>query len=507
MSEIISTVNGVIWGDLLVYLLLGAGLYFTVASRFVQFRRFGFSIKTMLNSRSTSEDHHISSFQAFCTSLAARVGTGNLAGVAVAVYTGGPGAVFWMWMIALLGMSTSFVENSLAQIYKSNNHDGTYCGGPAYYIEKALGMRWLGIAFSVSLIVAFGFAFNSVQSNSIAAALATYNLPPLGIGVVLAALTAMIIFGGIRSISRFAEMVVPAMALLYLAVALVVVAMNVTELPAVFALIFKSAFGLESAVGGSAGYLVGQAIQQGVTRGLFSNEAGMGSGPNAAATATPVPHHPATQGLLGMIGVFVDTIVICTATAAIILVSGQLEPGSGVTGINLTQAALSSQIGSVGHHLIAVAIFLFAFTSLIANYYYGESNLRFICDKKPVIMAFRVLVLGTVVWGAVGELPLVWAFADMAMGIMALINLGAILFLARHVFPVLKDFDDQLNAGLQPEFNRKKFPFLDKTMDQDVWDNEELDSCRKLDQGYNCICSNCNPKEEWSDCPEDHSMP
>ncbi|WP_281648231.1 sodium:alanine symporter family protein [Parendozoicomonas sp. Alg238-R29] len=493
MSEVISAINGVIWGNILIYLLIGAGLYFTLASRFVQFRRFGFSIKTMLGSRATSEDHHISSFQAFCTSLAARVGTGNLAGVAVAIYTGGPGAVFWMWMIALLGMSTSFVENTLAQIYKSSNHDGTYRGGPAYYIQKALGLRWLGIAFSVSLIIAFGFAFNSVQSNSIAAAMTTYNLPPMGVGVALAVASGVIIFGGIRAISRFAEMVVPFMALLYLGVALIVVIMNINELPAVFSIIVKSALGIETAVGGGAGYLVSQAIRQGVTRGLFSNEAGMGSGPNAAATATPIPHHPATQGLLGMFGVFVDTIVICTATAAIILISGQLEPNSGVTGINLTQAALASQIGSAGKHFIAVAILMFAFTSLIANYYYGESNLRFICDKKPVVMTYRVLVLGMVVWGAVGELPLVWSFADMSMGIMALINLGVILVLARHVFPVLKDFDEQLEAGKEPEFNRKKFPFLDKTMDKDVWDAEEEELCRAMDQGYNCICSNCNP--------------
>ena len=476
MNEVIAAINGVIWGDLLVYLLLGAGLYFTIASRFVQIRYFGFSIKAMLDSRATSEKHHISSFQAFCTSLAARVGTGNLAGVAVAIYIGGPGAVFWMWMIAMLGMSTSFMENTLAQIYKTNNHDGTFRGGPAYYIEKAIGQRWLGILFSISLIVAFGFAFNSVQSNSIAAALTAYNLPPLWVGIALALVTALIIFGGIRSISKFAEIVVPAMALLYIVVALVVVAMNITEMPAVFALIFKSAFGLESVASGGAGYLVSQAVMQGVTRGLFSNEAGMGSAPNAAATATPVPHHPATQGLLGMIGVFVDTIIICTATAAIILLSGQLDPTNGVTGIQLTQVAISHEIGALGNHLVAIAILLFAFTSLIANYYYGESNLRFICNKEPVIMVFRVLVLGMVIWGAVGELPMVWAFADMSMGIMALINLGALLFLAHRIFPVLKDFDTQLKSGVEPEFDRKKFPFFDHTMDKDVWDDAEWSS-------------------------------
>ena len=493
MSELIDAANGVIWGSVLIYLLLGAGLYFTVASRFVQFRRFGFSAKTMLNSRATSDNSQISSFQAFCTSLAARVGTGNLAGVAVAIYTGGPGAVFWMWMIALLGMSTSFVENTLAQIYKSNNHDGTYRGGPAYYIQKALGMRWLGIAFSVSLIIAFGFAFNSVQSNSISAALSVYSIPPLAIGVALAALTGLIVFGGIRSIARFAEMVVPFMALLYILVALVVVAMNVSELPGIIALIVKSAFGLEEAVGGGAGYLVSQAIVQGIRRGLFSNEAGMGSSPNAAATATPIPHHPATQGLMGMFGVFIDTIVICSSTAAIILISGVMEPGNGVTGISLTQAALSSQIGSVGQHLIAVSILLFAFTSVIANYYYGESNLRFINNTKGAVAIYRVLVLGMVVWGSIGELPTVWAFADLSMGVMALINLGVILFLARHVFPVLKDFDQQLDAGIVPEFDRKKFPFLDKTMDNDVWDAEEAEKCRAMVKGYDCTCKKCEP--------------
>ncbi|GFR75075.1 sodium:alanine symporter [Elysia marginata] len=480
MSNLIAVLNGVIWGKLLVGLLLGAGLYFTFRSRFVQIRRFGFAIKTMMGSRAKDEHHHISSFQAFCTSLAARVGTGNLAGVAVAIFMGGPGAVFWMWMIALLGMSTSFVENTLAQLYKSNNHDGTYRGGPAYYIEKALGQRWLGIIFSGALIVAFGFAFNSVQSNSIAAAMAVYEIPPLAVGIVLAIVAALIVFGGIRAIARFAEMVVPFMALAYLALALFVMLLNITEMPAVLSLIFKSAFGIESAAGGGVAYLMKTAMEQGIKRGLFSNEAGMGSGPNAAATATPTPHHPATQGIMGMLGVFVDTIVICSATAAIILVSGQLHSGNELTGIALTQAALSNEIGGIGNHFIALAILLFAFTSLIANYYYGESNLRFIKDNKAVLMVYRVLVLGMVVWGAVGELPVVWSFADLAMGVMALINLTVILLLAGQVFKVLKDFDDQLDAGLTPTFDRKKFPFLDKTMDPDVW-NDAPETARKMD--------------------------
>lgn len=467
MNNLIASINDLLWGSILMYLLLGAGLLFTVKTRFVQFRRFSMAAKTMLASRERACKTHVSPFQAFCTSLAARIGTGNMAGVAVAIYLGGPGAVFWMWLIALLGMSTSLAENILAQIYKTNNGDGTYRGGPAYYIEKALGQRWLGIVFSISLIIAFGFAFNSVQSNSIAAAFNSYDVPPIAIGIGLALTSGLVIFGGIRSIARVTEMIVPVMALGYLAVALVVVAMNIGELPAVFSLIFKSAFGLESVASGGMGYMVSQAMMQGIKRGLFSNEAGMGSAPNAAAAAHST--HPVNQGMMGMLGVFMDTLIVCTATAAIILMSGALEPGSGVTGIELTQAALASQVGPVGKHLVAGAILMFAFSSIIANYYYGESNLRFIVDNKQLVMAYRAGVLAMVVWGATGSLPTVWAFADVSMGIMALINLTAILVLSSIVTQVLKDFDEQVNAGIKPVFNRRKFPFLDKTMDKDVW--------------------------------------
>ena len=466
MSNLIDSINGLLWGSVLMYLLMGAGLFFTVKTRFVQIRRFGLAMKSMLASRNIDCTTHVSPFQAFCTSLAARIGTGNMAGVAVAITTGGPGAVFWMWLIAIIGMSTSLAENILAQLYKTNNGDGTYRGGPAYYIEKALRQRWLGIVFSISLIIAFGFAFNSVQSNSIAAAFTGYGIPAHAIGIALAIASALIIFGGIRSIAKAAEMIVPIMALGYLAVALVVVVMNISELPAVFSLIIKSAFGLESAAGGGVGYMVSQAMQQGIKRGLFSNEAGMGSAPNAAATAHS--KHPANQGMLGMLGVFMDTIIVCTATAAIILMSGVME-GSGTTGIELTQLALESQVGPIGRHLVALAILLFAFSSIIANYYYGESNLRFIADQNWLVNVYRAAVLAMVVWGSSSSLPTVWAFADVSMGIMALINLSAILILSKLVFQVLKDFDDQVDAGLTPVFNRRKFPFLDNTMDADVW--------------------------------------
>ena len=466
MKIFLDTVNNLLWGNVLICLLLGTGLFFTIRTRFVQLRRFTVATKTMLGSRATDCSTHVSPFQAFCTSLAARIGTGNMAGVAVAVTMGGPGAVFWMWVIAILGMSTSLAENVLAQLYKTNNGDGTYRGGPAYYIEKALGQRWLGIVFSVALIIAFGFAFNSVQSNSIAAAFSSYDIPAGYIGAALAIMSALIIFGGIRTVSKVAEFLVPIMALAYLGMALVVVFMNIAELPAVFSLIFKSAFGLESAASGGIGYMVSHAMQQGIKRGLFSNEAGMGSAPNAAAAVHS--NHPVNQGLMGMLGVFIDTIIVCTSTAAIILVSGALD-GSGVTGIELTQLALVSEIGPMGKHFIAMAILMFAFSSIIANYYYGESNLRFIVDNNSLIMVYRVAVLGMVFWGATSSLPTVWAFADASMGVMALINLTAILLLSGIVTQLLNDFDDQVASGVTPVFNRRKFPFLDKTMDADVW--------------------------------------
>ncbi|WP_252178458.1 sodium:alanine symporter family protein [Endozoicomonas sp. 4G] len=470
MNEFISGTNNLLWGSVLIYLLLGAGILFTIRTRFVQFRRFGLAARTMMDSRNTDSSQQISPFQAFCTSLAARIGTGNIAGVAVAIYLGGPGAIFWMWLIALLGMATSLAENILAQIYKTNNGDGTYRGGPAYYMQKALGQRWMGIAFSISLIIAFGFAFNSVQSNSIAAAFTGYGMAPEYIGIGLILVSGVVIFGGIRAIAKVAEMIVPVMAMGYLAVALVIVAMNISELPAVFALIVKSAFGLEIAMGGGVGYMVSQAMMQGIKRGLFSNEAGMGSAPNAAATAHST--HPVTQGMMGMLGVFMDTLVVCTATAAIILMSGMLEPDSGLTGVALTQAALSHEIGPWGGHLIAIAILLFSFTSIIANYYYGESNLLFIKNSKPLLMLYRLAVLGMVYWGSIGNLPVVWAFADLSMGTMALINIAAILLLSGIVVQVLKDFDEQIADGVVPVFDRKKFPFLDKTMDKDVWQEQ-----------------------------------
>ena len=472
MSTIFSEITTFIWENLLIYLLLSAGVYFTVRSRFVQLRYFFHAWKLMLGSRKTS-GNEISSFQALCTSLAAHVGTGNLAGVAIAIFIGGPGAVFWMWVVALLGMASSFVENTLAQLYKTNNKDGTFRGGPAYYIEKALGLRWLGILFSVLLLTTFGFVFNAVHANSVSLAVSGHMaVSPVLVGLVIAGMTAFIIFRGIHSIVHFAELVVPVMALAYLLIAFGVVAFRLDEIPAVITLIFDSAFGLHSATGGAIGYSVAQAMMQGIKRGLFSNEAGMGSGPNAAATATPKPNHPATQGIVSMVSVFIDTIVICTATAAIVLLSGQLESGSTLNGIQLTQAALAGIVGGWGQWFISIAVIFFGFTSVIANYYYGESNLLFIRNSPRLLLVYRSVVVFLVFLGSIASLEMVWMVADLAMGLMALINLVIILLLSGPVMQVLRDYDLQSKSGRSPEFNRSRFPFLDRTIDKDVWVNK-----------------------------------
>ncbi|ALM53130.1 alanine/glycine:cation symporter family protein [Halomonas huangheensis] len=471
-NDLVSAGNGVIWGKLLVYVLIGAGLYFTVMTRGIQFRFFGHMFSLLKGSRQGGEG--ISSFQALSTSLAARVGTGNLAGVAVAIYLGGPGAIFWMWMTALVGMATSFIESTLAQAYKVDHGDKTFRGGPARYIEQGLGQRWMAVAFSVCLIIAFGLAFNSVQSNSIAQAMdQAFGIPTWVMGIALIVVVTPIIFGGLRSIARVAELIVPIMALFYLAVALFVIATNISELPSALALVFNSAFGLEEAAGGAVGYAVAQAMMQGIKRGLFSNEAGMGSAPNVAATASTQPNHPAAQGFMQMLGVFFDTLVICTATASVIILSEPaLQSGDAPNGIQLTQIALSEHVGSWGSTFIAIAILLFAFTSLIANYSYGESNIEYIAGKRraaPAIFIYRLAVLAMIMLGAVAQLKTIWNFADLSMGMMALINLVAILLLSPLAFAIFRDYERQLKAGVEPTFDPSQFPRLSNKVDPNAW--------------------------------------
>ncbi|EPQ9984087.1 alanine/glycine:cation symporter family protein [Vibrio vulnificus] len=476
MTDLINLMNDLLWGSILVYLLVGVGIYFTVRLGFIQFRHFGHMFSVLKNSRK-SDNAGISSFQALCTSLAARVGTGNMAGVAVALTAGGPGAIFWMWIIAMLGMATSFAESTLAQLYKTKDDDGNYRGGPAYYMEKGLGMRWMGVLFSIFLIIAFGLVFNAVQANSIANAMQNaFGWENAYVGVVIVVLSGVIIFGGIKRIARTAELIVPVMALAYLALALFVMFSNLEKLPDVLMLIFKSAFGLQEAAAGGLGYAIAQAMINGIKRGLFSNEAGMGSAPNAAASATPYPPHPASQGYVQMLGVFMDTIVICSATVAIILMSGEYVPHGEITGIELTQLALSSQVGSWGSIFVAVAIFFFAFTSIIANYSYAETNLVFLeHNHKAGLNVFRLVVLGLVGFGAIAPLPVVWALADVSMGLMAIVNLVAILLLSGIVIKLAKDYNRQLQAGKLPTFNADDFPELKSQLEEGIWDNNKKD--------------------------------
>ncbi|MGO2131262.1 MAG: alanine/glycine:cation symporter family protein [Pseudoalteromonas prydzensis] len=470
MIDIINSISGLLWGHILVYLLIAAGLFFTIKLKFIQFVQFPHMIKVMFNSRQCDKDG-ISSFQAFCTSLAARVGTGNMAGVAVALYLGGAGAIFWMWLIALIGMATSFAESTLAQAYKTRDEHGNFRGGPAYYMQYGLGKRWMGVVFSLCLILAFGLVFNAVQSNSIAAAFkVAFDIPNYVVGLVLVVGSGIIIFGGLKTISRFAELVVPFMALAYLLVALYVCAMNASELPTVFMRIINSAFGIEQAGAGAIGYGVIQAMIQGIKRGLFSNEAGMGSAANAAATATPNPPHPASQGYVQMLGVFIDTVVICSATAALILLSDQLVADSGVTGIALTQAALEEHVGSWGTIFVAIAILFFAFTSIVANYSYAETNLLFLeHNHEHGMLIFRLVVLGMVMFGSVSELGLIWTLADISMGLMAIVNVIALFMLSGVVIWLANDYTAQRKAGKLPTFDPTQNKQLDKTIPTGIW--------------------------------------
>ncbi len=476
LTSIVNALNTYIWAGL-VYILFGAGLYFTFASRFVQIRLFGQSIKRMVVGKRGSDDA-ISPFQAFATGLASRVGTGNVAGVAIAIAVGGPGAIFWMWLTALIGMSSAFVESSVAQLYKIQDEDGSFRGGPAYYITKGLGQKWLGIAFSLSLILAFGFVFNAVQANTITGSVLqawfsdgslseemTSHLNSL-VGVFLVILTAVVIFGGIKRVASLAEKIVPVMALLYLAVAIYIILANITKVPEVFGLIITDAFNFSSAAGGLFGALsVG--MVNGIKRGLFSNEAGMGSAPNAAAASDA--YHPANQGLIQMLGVFVDTIIVCSCTAFIILVSGVYENAS-AKGAGLTQLALENGIGQYGSGFLATLLFMFCFSSIVGNYAYAESNVQFIKNNPVVLNIFRFMVLGMVYFGSVQKIGLVWDMADASMGIMALINLVSIIILAPTAMLLLRDFEEQINAGQKPVFHIDKYPELKKKVKTNIWD-------------------------------------
>ncbi|MBP9490504.1 MAG: alanine:cation symporter family protein [Aliarcobacter sp.] len=464
-AEINTFLNDLIWGNILIYLLPILGIFFTVSSRFVQFRYF-FRMFNILRESVHDKDGHISSFQALMLSVAGRVGGGNIAGVAVAITLGGAGAVFWMWVIALVGMATSFFECSLAQLYKEK--DGidscVYRGGPAYYATKALKQKWLGIVISVLLLITFGFAFNATQSFIISTSFeATFNLPTWISGIILTIVFGITIFGGIKRIAKMSEVIVPVMALGYLLIALVVIVLNINEIPGLIMMIITEAFNPSSAIGGG----IGAVIIQGAKRGMFSNEAGLGSAPNVAAVAYVA--HPVQQGIVQSFSVFIDTIILCSCTAFIILLSGVYTPGvTGVQGVLLTQNALIEHIGPFGGYFVTVALFLFGFSSMIYNYYLAENSLNFFSKGNVTVFnVFRVLCVLLVVWGSFQDLSSIFAFADLSMGLLAIINLIVITILYKPVLQLIRGYERQLKEGKTPVLRYNDY--TEFNIDKDTW--------------------------------------
>lgn len=444
--EILNNINDILWTYVVIVMLVGCALYFTTQLHGVQFLHIGDMVRQLFaTTPATDGKRQISSFQAFAVSLSSRVGTGNLAGVASAIYVGGPGAVFWMWLMALLGSATAFVEATLAQLYKRRGDDAFY-GGPAYYMQYGLHRRWMGVLFAVLITITFGLANQAVQSTTICDGIGdTFALNKMSIGIVLTAFTAVIVYGGIQRISRFAAIVVPIMAVGFIMLSIFIIIINISELPRIIVLVIRSAFGFEQAAGG----MVGVAVMQGVKRGLFSNEAGEGSAPNAAAIATT--SHPIKQGMLQALGVFSDTLIICTCTAAIILIAGNYD--SGRDGILLTGDALDITVGSAGRYFLTAAIFLFAFSTLIANCFYGEANIRFITSHRWAVQLFRAASCGMVLFGSMVSLQTAWALVDLCMGLMTVCNIVAIVELFPKVKQLYADYQRQRREGKDPTYH------------------------------------------------------
>ncbi len=452
LNDILGQINDFMYTYLLLFLLVGTGLYFTIRSRFAQVRLLKEGFRILTEKADVKEGkRQVSSFQALMISTASRVGTGNIAGIATAVAAGGPGAVFWMWLMAVIGGASAFVESTLAQVYKTK--DGKdFRGGPSYYMEKALGKRWMGVLFSVLLIICFAYGFNGLQSYNMSSALEYYipgysdSVYPMIVGLVLAVGTGLVIFGGVHRIGFITSVMVPIMAGAYLLIGLFTIVTHLPQLPGVLAMIVSEAFDVQAIMGG----LAGSAVVIGIKRGLFSNEAGMGSAPNAAASASV--SHPAKQGMVQVISVFIDTLLICSATAMMLLLSGvQGEPGV-LDGIPFVQQAISANVGIWGIHFITLSIFAFAFSSLIGNYYYAESNILFIKNNKILLFVFRCTCLLAVFLGAQADFSLVWNLADITMGCMAIVNIIAILILGNIAMKVLKDYETQKKAGKNPVF-------------------------------------------------------
>ncbi|SDY96519.1 alanine/glycine:cation symporter family protein [Bacillus sp. 166amftsu] len=468
LVDLVGSTNDFLWSKLLIIMLVVCGIYFTFKSKFVQFRMLKEMIRVLMEGKNGSKDQ-ISPFQAFCIGMAARVGTGNITGIAIAIALGGPGAVFWMWVISIISSASSFVESTLAQIYKVKDKAG-FRGGPSYYMEKGLNKRWMGIIFSILITITFGFVFNSVQSNTVTIAFENaFGTDRLTLGIIMAIAFAGIIFGGVQRIAKMAEYKVMFLAVLYIGIALFVIITNITKMPEVLSLIVQNAFGFKQIAGGS----IGAALMHGVKRGLFSNEAGMGSAPNVAATATT--SHPVKQGLIQALGVLTDTLIVCTSTAFIILLSDAYKQPE-LNGIALTQAALSEHVGSWASGCLAIFIFLFGFGALIGNYYYGETNIRFLKNSKVWLMVYRIGVLAMIVFGSVAKIQLVWDLADLFMGFMVIINLIAIILLSKVAFAALQDYMKQKKAGNDPIFYKDSIKGLENI---ECWEHYQDTSTSK----------------------------
>lgn len=456
MNQVLTVINDAMYTYILLILLVGVGLYFTVRTKGVQLRLLKDGIKCMMEKTPEGEngEKKVSSFQALMISTASRVGTGNIAGIATAVASGGPGAVFWMWLMAVIGGASAFVESTLAQIYKVREN-GQFRGGPSYYMQKALGKRWLGVLFSISLIICFAYGFNGLQAFNMSSSLEYYisnysetNIPMI-LGIILAAATAAVIWGGVHRIGFITSVIVPVMAIAYILIGLVTMVTHIGQLPHVFAVIFENAFDFQAMAGGMAG----SAVVIGIKRGLFSNEAGMGSAPNASASADV--DHPVKQGLVQVISVFIDTLLICSSTAMMLLVSG-IEGESGILdGIPYVQAAISANVGEWGIHFITFSIFAFAFSSLVGNYYYAESNILFIKNSKVLLNVFRVTCIVAIFLGAQADFSLMWNIADITMGFMAIINIISIFLLGGTALKALKNYEQQMKQGVKPVFKGK----------------------------------------------------
>ncbi|HCD1253966.1 sodium:alanine symporter family protein [Citrobacter sp. ANG330] len=472
MPDFFTFINDVLWGSVMIYLLFGAGCWFTWRTGFVQFRyirQFGRSLKNSIS----PQPGGLTSFQSLCTSLAARIGSGNLAGVALAITAGGPGAVFWMWVAAIIGMATSFAECSLAQLYKERDRHGQFRGGPAWYMARGLGMRWMGVLFAIFLLVAYGLVFNSVQANSVARALKfAFDFPPVVTGCVMALAALLVIVRGMKGVARMMQWFVPLMALMWVITSLVVCLINLEQLPDIIISIVKSAFGWQEAAGGVAGYTLSQALTSGFQRSMFSNEAGMGSTPNAAAAAASWPPHPAAQGIVQMIGIFIDTLIVCSATAMLVLLAGNDATYAPMEGIQLLQKAMNTLVGDWGAAFVAIIVILFAFSSIVVNYIYAENNLYFLnLDNKRIIWVLRITTCSTVIAGTLLSFPLLWQMADIIMACMAITNLTAILLLSPVVHTLASDYLRQRKLGIRPVFDPLRYPDIGQQLAPDAWDD------------------------------------